>query len=548
MKKTISTILLMALVLSLSASCGGNEPVQTETTAADTTTEPVKRDNLPEKDYGGDEFGILARTEWNYEFDVEQDGDIMNDAVFARNRTVEERFNVDLKVTLVDGVWDKRANFLNHLTNSILADDGAYDLVAGYQAYILTPIMEGYFLNILDMDHIDPGEKWWSQKCHESIIVNNQLYMLAGDVSISLWENIYVMLFNQKLANEYQIEDVYALVNNGTWTIDKLYEISSAVSSDLNGDSKFDEEDLFGFASSGDNHVRVWYAPCDLHMTTRGEDGFMEMSYNTERTQNALDKLVKLYSAQSSFKGFNSFNSPSAPWEDANMFSENRILFTPGYLKTASKLRGMESDFGIVPLPKYDELQKDYLTTVADSASVMCFPKTIRDPEQSAIITEALCIESHYEVIPKYYDLVLKAKSARDPESEAMIDLIRDSVTYDFGAIYTVPMSGTIRLLGGLIVEGKTDFASAYAKQETIFENNLERINQAYGKNAEYSVSSKKTKIIRSLSGLNNSAYTEYVGNKINNARLKIVLKAIDSHTSPYVANIKILKGESSDI
>lgn len=324
-------------------------------------------------------------------------------------------------------------------------------MVAGFQAYIVTPALEGCFLNILDMNHINPDADWWSKKCNEITTVNGQLYMITGDIALSMWESIYTLFFNKQLASEYNIGDLYELVKSGKWTLDKLYELSEKVLD-------------------------------DLHITTRGEDGFMKMSYNTERTQNALEKLVKLYSAQSSYKRFAAFNSTYINLDCPNMFRENRALFAPAYLKIAAILHDMNTDFGIIPLPKYDEIQENYYTTVHDSTSMICFPNNVKDENMSALIAEALCVYSHYDVIPKYYDISLKTKSARDTESEAMIDLIRDSLTFDFGAMYTVPMGGTIGILGNMIVAGDTNFASKFASIESTLKANLEKINEAYGK------------------------------------------------------------------
>lgn len=63
-----------------------------------------------------------------------------------------------------------------------------------------------------------------------------------------------------------------------------------------------------------------------------------------------------------------------------------------------------------------------------------------------------------------------------------MTDIIRDSVTFDFGALYTVPIDGTLPLLGNMLINGNTNFASTYASNKTKFETNLENINKAYGK------------------------------------------------------------------
>ncbi len=483
-KKLLCVVLTGLLTLSALISCTSQTAQTAETTASAETTEVTEaettRDNLPESDFNGEKFNTLIRREWDYEFDAEQTGDIVNDAVHARNAAVEERFNIELTYTSIAGGWESRESFLTTLSSSILAGDDAFSMVAGYQAYIVTPAMEGLFLNILDMRYIDPEAEWWSQKCKENMVINNRLDLLTGDIALSLWNSIYTMVFNKQLAEEYAVGDLYAIVGDGQWTVDRLYEVSSLVSGDLNGDSVYNEHDLYGFASSNDNHVRVWNVPCDIPIVSRGSDGFMYMSYNTERAQNALEKLVRLYHAQSSYDKFDTFDETYIGWEDSNMFTEGQILIASSYLQTASQLRFMDTDFGILPLPKYDENQEEYLTTVHDSTSMICFPKTVSDPDRSGLIAEALCVESHFEVIPRYYDVSLKTKSSRDTESEAMIDLIRSAVTFDFGCVYTVPLGGAVSFIGTLILNGSTDFASAYAAKESSFDAKLEAINQAF--------------------------------------------------------------------
>ncbi len=199
----LSLLLLLQPVLF---ACSEAADTAVESTDAAAATTPVETDrseisdNLPDVDYEGAEFNILCRTEWAYEFSVEeQTGDLVSDAIYERNSKVEERFNVDLVYSEVDGSWGAQDTFLNTLNNSILAGDGAYDLVAGYQAYMITPAMEGYFLNILDLDYIDASAPWWSEQLNDSITVNDKLYLTTGDIAISLWENIYVMLYNGAL-------------------------------------------------------------------------------------------------------------------------------------------------------------------------------------------------------------------------------------------------------------------------------------------------------------------------------------------------------------
>lgn len=53
-------------------------------------------------------------------------------------------------------------------------------------------------------------------------------------------------------------------------------------------------------------------------------------------------------------------NGNGANIEDT--FSSGRALFCGEVLQCARRYRGMETDFGILPYPKYDSEQKDYIT------------------------------------------------------------------------------------------------------------------------------------------------------------------------------------------
>lgn len=269
--------LLAALTLALSA-CGGTQGTAADDTTTDKTTSadtddttPAEtdrsqvKDNLPEKDYGGDKFTILYRNEWAYEFIAdEENGDILNDAVFRRNRAVEDRFKVSFEFVGLPGTWNS-SEYKNAITNSVVAGDSEYDLITGYQADMINHAMQGYFMNVYDMPYINTEAPWWSEKSNSALTVHDKLFMTTGDIAVTLWDNMYVMFFNKKLAEQYAIPDMYEIVDNHEWTIDKLAELSKNVSSDVDGNSVYDENDLYGFVTSPSNHMRAWMVAPERH-------------------------------------------------------------------------------------------------------------------------------------------------------------------------------------------------------------------------------------------------------------------------------------------
>ena len=56
------------------------------------------------------------------------------------------------------------------------------------------------------------------------------------------------IVFNKRIWNEYgdPSQRLYDLVYDNEWTIDKFIELSRSVCSDLNGDTVWNEDDLYG--------------------------------------------------------------------------------------------------------------------------------------------------------------------------------------------------------------------------------------------------------------------------------------------------------------
>ena len=113
-KRFISSLLLSALILTL-FSCGAsngsdnsqvNESSDALSVSSDEDTSDGKRasDDIPETDLKGRTFNFLVREEVSYEFSTEQDGEYVNDAVYGRNRYIEERFNCKLNYVLEPGL------------------------------------------------------------------------------------------------------------------------------------------------------------------------------------------------------------------------------------------------------------------------------------------------------------------------------------------------------------------------------------------------------------------------------------------------------------
>ena len=130
------TLILAALLLMSCTSCGSESQTQTETTiSGETTTETDTNAeySFPELNMNGDEFVFLQWGEMGTRGDpyrdiwVEsQNGDIINDATWERNATIEDKFNVKI-------VERRESDVATAVKTAVAAGDDICDA-----AYILT--------------------------------------------------------------------------------------------------------------------------------------------------------------------------------------------------------------------------------------------------------------------------------------------------------------------------------------------------------------------------------------------------------------------------
>jgi len=139
----------------------------------------------------------------------------------------------------------------------------------------------------------------------------------------------------------------------------------------------------------------------------------------------------------------------------------------------------MESDFGIIPLPKYDEAQETYYTaTHPQYVSFMTIPVTNAEPERTGKIMEAMNAYSTEYVVPAVYQTTLVGKVIRDEESEEMLDIIFASRNFDISFAFN-SSTGLQTFLQDIVVASSFNYASKEAANKTKVEKAIAQILEA---------------------------------------------------------------------
>ncbi len=486
-RRFISLALVLSALVSVFAASCGETPSGTQDTGDghDTaqTTEAADPDRFADVNFNGETVGVLCRTdtmlEWARELYAEDDGDIVNSAVFAKNRNVEERLGIHLNYIRMDGDWNVMSAFMQRIRESVNADDHEFDLVAGYRHYMPQLAAEGYFMNLNDVPYIDFTQPWWKGNFTSELNVGGKLHFMAGDIGLSMLKCLMVFFYNKNLAEQYDLENIYDVVKSGRWTVDYATQLCEIVSNDLNGDSKMDmEHDLYGYST---NHSQEYFDVLGSPFTTMDKDGYPVLTFNNAKTVSIVEKLYHLFYETDGCVPHNISTSSGGTYETSEkMFREDRLLMWSHCLCYAEDLRDMKSDFAVIPYFKWNEEQKEYHTATQNVFSIFSIVSNCAHPDVVGATAEVMAEESYKLVTPAYYEVALGDKYTRDTESKEMLSIIRDGVVFNFGTTYSIQLNGIYNTLSTILNSGNANFSSYYASNESTWLASLNTIIENY--------------------------------------------------------------------
>ncbi len=480
--KRILSLLLAALTAgAVFAACGeqaSDQPASTtapageaaETEAAETLSDLEMRamvsDDLPEADYGGYTWRIVTQDQYkNHYFMEEESGDVIDDAVYGRNLRVAERYNINYAVAF-EGTYDNCSSFVK---KSVTAGDDAFDIISMHVVSLSGCAVNGYFMNLYDIPYINFEKPWWGQSNIDDLTYHGVALMGVGNYGLNSIGQTYCMFFDKQKVASYDFGDMYAIVNDGKWTIDNLTGMTSEIYEDLNANGKRDIEDFYGFATNPYSHINAYLWAFDNPVCAIDKEGNISVVIHTPKMSEILEKLVKItheyvgtYYDPSYTSSISTLGGHGGP---VDLFRRGGTIFANGLFEYAINYYREVDDFGIIPYPKWDEAQEKYQMMVDGGHAAEAVPMTCQDPERTGVILEALNAETYKTVVPAYYEIALKVKYARDNESIEMLDMIMANRVFDFGYVYD-NWNGASFWLQDLVKSGKTDFESYYAKNE----------------------------------------------------------------------------------
>ena len=493
-RRIISILLLLSFGTMLAVPCGGEgtPSTTTPTTTAENNDSETSSDELSDdlpKDlhFGGETINVLYRDDVVNSFYVgEQTGDIVDDAVYNSNRAVEERLGVKFEIITMAGTANAdRNSYMNAISNSVLAGDNAYDLCGLLTYNAPTMIQKGVLTDLLTVNYLNFDKPWWTADLTELATVDGKLYYASGDISLELTQRIFCMLFNKNLAESLKVEDIYTLVNDGKWTLDKMKEIGTAAYADLDGDSTVSTGDRFGVVVNDYNHITGFMASLETVFTKIGDDGRQHISGDSEHTIDAMQRIVNVFNNNNGIFYMN--KSDANPSDVANnhevyrsMFKDDRMLIiTSEFHQISSVFRDMKSDYGIIPFPKYDEEQENYYTLARNVYSSMVIPKTCDKLDAVGAAMEAMAAQNYKTVSPVYFETALKVKYSRDDATSQMYDLIKQGLRFNFAFTFSAVSGGFANIFADMVGNNDENYMSKYESIRESKETGLQKFYDA---------------------------------------------------------------------
>lgn len=452
-----------------------------ETTAA--AAESVTENDQPYSsllkyvDYGGAEFNIYTSNTVNgmnmsilQNYAEKETGEVINDALFARDRFLEENYNVNVNYTCDD--TNSTGQIAQKLAQSILAGDDAYQLVILDHATATKSLASQgaiYPLNYIDTIHLDAD--YWMPELNKNTYIGTSMYYPSCMISPRYFGSVYVIMFNQDMARELDLGDMYALVHEGKWTFDKMMEFARLAVKDLDGDGDIEGDDRIGLMF--ESHEGFLLA--SGYSLVENKNNSLACGLEHPEMISFIQHALDCFTEQGVFNdGWNV--------DGESVYANGTALFTNPCTFSLDAYRDLNYDYGILPMPKYTEEQERYIgfsQPWINAAPAIPITATGEKLDMIGTLTDAMVAYGYDYIKPAVYDNVLRMKGARDEQSALIMDEIFSNITIELSCTLNL---ASYRPINEVFTSklGTSEITSAYAGAKKAIESELAGIMKSY--------------------------------------------------------------------
>ena len=433
---------------SSSTSGTSDEPTPTPT-PTETSLYNAKTDLPDGLNFNDAEINCISRIYSIYKDEITldggvSDGDPILNSIYQRNLNVEQQLGLKINNFKTSSGGDFMSNFdiLNILQNEMGAKTYNYDIIFSPSFACVYRTADALWEDLTTVDNLNLSKEYWSQLYNEQVHIGNRQFFATGVISLSLKRMVYATMFNKKLAENYAVEDLYNVVRENRWTLEYqgnvIQNMYEKLDSAQEGPSK---GDMYGFISNTNLSSDPYWTIYDIQVFTRTDDDYLEFNFDTERNSNIFEAVRKLYHDNDNVFLYPSVGEGDEQAEIRKHFAEGRAFMAHMKLQELEEadIRGMEDQYGVLPLPKLEQNELPYYSSAFHAFTVVGVLKGQSDQDLAmcGAFLEAMSCESYNLVQPAYFEVSLKGKYTKDPDSWEMLDNMMTNFRVDQDLLYS---------------------------------------------------------------------------------------------------------------
>ncbi|MBQ3099851.1 MAG: hypothetical protein IJC50_02560 [Clostridia bacterium] len=312
-----------------------------------------------------------------------------NVALSKRNEMVSQKYSVSLGQVEAPAdlmLSDAYASYLSGLYYS--------DIMMIPAAKLGEFAEKGFLLNVFSLPYSNYYKDYYDLKGMTQASAGNTAYAVMGDMTRDVG-SYYCLYVNTELFERLGLEVPYASVEDGSWSWDKVLELTrQAMSVDgyvlKIGASTVSDLVSGVYKSSGQNYMSTW-----LGATPK-------VAYDTSLTAKVTQIIADLRAGDKIL--FDQYSNTGSALGD---FRKGNLMFYVGTVAQMSEICKMGGEWTLLPMPKTDPAQEDYIAHLSSSAPVVVISASNPNTDDLAYVLDAINAASGAYLTEAYYrDLI----------------------------------------------------------------------------------------------------------------------------------------------
>ena len=482
MKKYIVRLLALLLLFTIVLGCFSCKKKEEEGEEQVSTTEAGGKQLAFGKENYQKDFKVLyfeTSLYKNFYFDeITEAGDIIQQSLIERKMLLQDYLGVNM-IGATEG--KETAVIQKALSRDVLGGDDTYQLVLTHGYLGLTALAtENLVLDLYEFEDISFDEDYYNLDVIDNLEVGGKAYFGSSDFMIS---DVCAVFYNKDMyASSKLTENIYDVVRNGDWTLEKFKQLASTIAVN-NGDEIWDKNDTYGLGVRADWEFIPLVDACDIEWLVGGGHKTLNMGPSNQKYQALYEWCESVADAEWSYM----YNYGDKYKDDKVTIADGRFLFTMEAVKYASDHLASDVKFGMLPYPKFDKEQKEYYSL--DASGVFCVPTTVTDRAMVGKTIECLSFYSADTVNIAYYERLLGSRVAdASDDAEMLSEYIFKNITsnpaYNFSEkadkplgilVYTIPKMLRAKLNGDPVNTITTNWASNRIAAQAVIDSTINR-------------------------------------------------------------------------